>query len=54
MTSCASHCGGLCGLKVYVKDGVITKIEADDSDEPQWTPNRRVIPTGLTSAVRRE
>jgi len=35
MTTCASHCGGFCGLKVYVKDGVITRIETDDGEEPQ-------------------
>jgi anaerobic dimethyl sulfoxide reductase subunit A len=34
-TSCASHCGGTCVLKCYVKDGVITKIETDDGEEPQ-------------------
>ncbi len=35
MTTCSSHCGGACGLKVYVKDGVITRIETDDGEEPQ-------------------
>ncbi len=35
MTTCCSHCGGACGLKVYVRDGVITRIETDDADEPQ-------------------
>ncbi|MBE0479888.1 MAG: molybdopterin-dependent oxidoreductase [Dehalococcoidia bacterium] len=35
MTTCCSHCGGACGLKVYVRDGVITRIETDDSEEPQ-------------------
>ncbi|UCC59868.1 MAG: molybdopterin-dependent oxidoreductase [Dehalococcoidia bacterium] len=35
MTTCSSHCGGCCGLKVYVKDGVITRIETDDGEEPQ-------------------
>ncbi|MFC1992644.1 molybdopterin-dependent oxidoreductase [Chloroflexota bacterium] len=33
-TLCASHCGGACLLKVHVKDGVITRIETDESDEP--------------------
>ena len=35
MTTCSSHCGGACLLKVYVKDGVITRIETDDGEEPQ-------------------
>ena len=35
MTTCSSHCGGACGLKVYVKDGMITRIETDDGEEPQ-------------------
>ena len=34
-TTCASHCGGTCVLKCHVKDGVITKIETDDGEEPQ-------------------
>jgi anaerobic dimethyl sulfoxide reductase subunit A len=34
-TVCASHCGGSCLLKVHVKDGVITRIETDDGEEPQ-------------------
>jgi len=32
---CASHCGGACLLKAHVKDGVITRIETDDGEEPQ-------------------
>ncbi len=36
MTTCNMHCGGQCILKVYVKDGVITKIETDDGEEPQY------------------
>ncbi|MFC1980640.1 molybdopterin-dependent oxidoreductase [Chloroflexota bacterium] len=36
MTTCNSHCGGQCLLKVYVKDGVITRIETDDGAEPQY------------------
>lgn len=35
-TVCSSHCGGSCILKAHVKDGVITKIETDDGDEPQF------------------
>ena len=33
---CRSHCGGACLLKVHVKGGVITKIETDDGQEPQY------------------
>lgn len=35
MSVCNSHCGGQCLLKVHVKDGVITRIETDDGEEPQ-------------------
>ncbi|MEE8470603.1 MAG: molybdopterin-dependent oxidoreductase [Dehalococcoidia bacterium] len=35
MTTCSSHCGGACGLKVYTKEDVITRIETDDGEEPQ-------------------
>lgn len=35
VTTCASHCGGTCVLKVHVKNGVITRIETDDGEEPQ-------------------
>ena len=34
-TTCNSHCGGACVLKVHIKDGVITRIETDDGEEPQ-------------------
>ncbi|MFC2022200.1 molybdopterin-dependent oxidoreductase [Chloroflexota bacterium] len=36
MATHASHCGGACLLKVHVKDGVITRIETDDGEEPQY------------------
>ena len=29
------NCGGACLLKVHVKDGVVTRLETDDGDEPQ-------------------
>jgi anaerobic dimethyl sulfoxide reductase subunit A len=32
----SSHCGGGCLLKVYVKDGVVTRIETDDQADPQF------------------
>jgi anaerobic dimethyl sulfoxide reductase subunit A len=35
ITTCNSHCGGACILKVHVKNGVITRIETDDGAEPQ-------------------
>ncbi|MFB3812627.1 MAG: molybdopterin-dependent oxidoreductase [Terriglobales bacterium] len=34
-TMCASHCGGNCLIKVHVRDGVITRVETDDGEEPQ-------------------
>jgi anaerobic dimethyl sulfoxide reductase subunit A len=36
ITVCHSHCGGACLLKLHVKDGVITRIETDDGEEPQY------------------
>lgn len=48
-TTCASHCGGACLLKVHVKDGRITRLEPDDGEEPQlrgclrgWAYRQRV------------
>jgi len=32
----SSHCGGECLFKVYVKDGMVTRMETDDGDEPQY------------------
>jgi anaerobic dimethyl sulfoxide reductase subunit A len=34
-TMCNSHCGGCCMLRVHVRDGVITRIETDEGEEPQ-------------------
>jgi anaerobic dimethyl sulfoxide reductase subunit A len=36
MTTCSSHCGGTCLLKLHVKDGAITRIETDDGEAPQY------------------
>ncbi len=30
VTVCNSHCNGVCPLRLYIKEGVITRIEADD------------------------
>jgi anaerobic dimethyl sulfoxide reductase subunit A len=35
ITTCTHDCGGRCLLKAHVKDGVITRIETDDGEEPQ-------------------
>ncbi len=34
-TMCASHCGGTCILRLHVKQGVVTRIDTDDGEEPQ-------------------
>ncbi len=31
----SSHCGGNCLFKLHVRDGVVTRIETDDGEEPQ-------------------
>ena len=36
MATHCSHCGGTCLLKVHVKENVITRIETDDGEEPQY------------------
>ena len=41
-TICHHDCGGGCLLKVHVRDGVITRIETDDSEELQY----RACPKG--------
>ena len=35
-TTCASHCGGTCLLKVHTKRGIITRIETDDGEGLQF------------------
>ena len=35
LTTCPHDCGGRCVLKAHVLDGVITRIETDDGEEPQ-------------------
>ncbi len=61
ITTCASHCGGSCLLKVHVKDGIITRIETDDAEEPQFRAclrgraqrQRVYAPDRLMSPLRR-
>ncbi|MBW1997549.1 MAG: molybdopterin-dependent oxidoreductase [Deltaproteobacteria bacterium] len=38
LTTCSSHCGGRCTLKVHVKDGVIQRIETAPMEEPRIIP----------------
>jgi len=32
----SSHCGGQCLFKLHIKDGIVTRIETDDGEEPQY------------------
>ena len=36
MTACQGHCLSACLLKLHVKDGMVTRIETDDGQEPQY------------------
>ncbi|MFH1124071.1 MAG: molybdopterin-dependent oxidoreductase [Pseudomonadota bacterium] len=37
-STCSSHCGGKCVFRLHIRNGIISKIEADDSGEPQLRP----------------
>ncbi len=46
-TGCPSHnCGGRCLLRVYLKDGVITRIDGDDRPDTIKAPQLRPCPRG--------
>ena len=34
-SGCLQDCGGRCVLRYHVKEGIITRIESDDAEEPQ-------------------
>lgn len=36
MTTCNSHCGGTCILKIHVRDGKVTRLETDGGPDPQY------------------
>lgn len=36
MTTCNSHCGGTCILKIHVRDGKVTRLETDGGSDPQY------------------
>ena len=36
MTTCSSHCGGTCILKVHIQNGKVTRLETDDGPDPQF------------------
>ncbi|MEJ2051928.1 MAG: molybdopterin-dependent oxidoreductase, partial [Calditrichota bacterium] len=43
-TVCNSHCGGLCEMKVHVKDGRVIRIENNDDNDgatPRGCPRGR-------------
>ena len=35
-TTCNTHCGAACPLKLHVDGGRVTRIETDDGEEPQF------------------
>jgi anaerobic selenocysteine-containing dehydrogenase len=55
-TTAAYDCGGRCPLRLHVKDGIIVRVEGDDTEETESTahnasdaaPSARkfTIPTG--------
>ena len=52
-TGCPSHnCGGRCLLRVYLKDGVITRIGGDDRPRTVKPPKLRPCPRGRAYSRR--